>query len=129
MAMLPPEMALKNVRVGDGDLIGRDNLENFFGHISGLRDFPDKSIVELTSSYDSGMIMLVQELEAKFVNLNPIIQQMFFQLDNMERRDDRDFVLKTLTREFEDIAKEARKIFAHYDIYPGSSNICHILKK
>lgn len=44
-------MALKRFRAGVGDLIGRENLENFSGHISGLRDFPYKSIVELTSSY------------------------------------------------------------------------------
>lgn len=78
-------MALKKVRVGGRDLIGRDNLENYFGHISGLRDFPDKSIVELTFSYNDVIIMIVQGLEAKFVKLNPIIQQMFIQLDNMWR--------------------------------------------
>ena len=78
-------MALKKVRVGGRDLIGRDNLENYFGHISGLRDFSDKSIVELTSSYKDVIIMIVQGLEAKFVNLNPIIQQKIIPLHNMWR--------------------------------------------
>ena len=73
--------------------------------------------------------MLVQKLEAIFVNLDPIIQHMFFQLDNMDKGDGRNFVLKNLTLKFEDIAKEARQIFAHYDIYPGSTNIFHIVRK
>lgn len=60
--MFSPKMTLKKFRQGYGDLVGRDNLDNFFSHIWGLRYFWDKSVVEITSSYNRAIIVLVEEL-------------------------------------------------------------------
>ena len=46
----------------------------------------------------------------------------------MENGEDKDFLLKTLLREFDDIAREARKIFSHYNMLGCSLNIKHNLK-
>ena len=73
-----------------------------------------KSIVESTNSYDSAISCLVARLEDRYLNLNPILQQMFLKLDSMERVDKKDFALNTLPHGFDDIIVEARKIFARY---------------
>ena len=49
---------------------------------------------------------------------------MFLKLDSMERGEEKDFVLNTLLHEFDDIVKEARKIFARYG-YLGSYRNVH----
>ena len=48
-------------------------------------------------------------LEARFVNLNPLMQVIFFKLKEIEDPEKRDFILETLLKEFYDVAKEARK--------------------
>jgi hypothetical protein len=50
-------------------------------------------------------------LEARFVNLNPFMQQMFFKLHDIEDSEKKDFILETLRREFRDVVIEARKVF------------------
>ena len=44
-------------------------------------------------------------IDTRFVNLNPILQKMFLKLDDMKDGEDKDFVLKTLLMEFNDVAK------------------------
>ena len=63
-----------------------------------------------------------------FINLHPTIQQLFFKLESMEKEEDKDFLHKTLLLEFDDIAREARRISAHYNMLGYSLNINHILK-
>ena len=46
----------------------------------------------------------------------------------MEKGKDKDFLLKTLLMEFDDIVREARKIFVHYNMLGCSLNIKHTLK-
>jgi hypothetical protein len=41
-------------------------------------------------------------LEARFVNLNPFMQQMFLKLHDIEDSKKKDFILETLRREFKD---------------------------
>ena len=41
---------------------------------------------------------------------------MFLKLDSMKKGKEKDFVLKALLFEFNDIAIEARKVFAHYKL-------------
>ena len=62
------------------------------------------------------------------MNLNPILQQMFLKLANMERGKKKSFVLKTLLLEFNDIAVEARKVFAHYKLLGYELGIDHTLR-
>ena len=46
----------------------------------------------------------------------------------MEKGEDKDFLLKTLLMEFDDIVREARKIFPHYNMLGCGLNIKHTLK-
>jgi hypothetical protein len=55
-------------------------------------------------------------LEARFVNLNPIIQQMFLKLHDVEDPEKRDFILETLRKEFRDVVIEARKVFDRFNM-------------
>ena len=112
--MFSPKFGMKDVKVGSGDVVGQDNIEEFLTFVSKLYTHDKRSVVELTDSYDSAISCLVAHLEKRFVNLNPILQKMFLKLDSMERGEEKYFVLETLLHEFDDIVKEARKIFACY---------------
>ena len=83
--------------------------------------------MELTHDCETVVGYLVEKLEARFINLHPTIKQLFFKLEIMEKGEDKDFLLKTLLLEFDDIAREARKIFAHYNMLGCSLNIKHTL--
>ena len=74
------------------------------------------------------VVSLVEKLEARFINLHPTIQQLFFKLESMDKGEHKDFLLKTLLLKFDDIAREGRKIFAHYNMLGCSLNIKHTLK-
>jgi hypothetical protein len=89
--MLLPKYTLKDIYVGSGSIVGRDNIEEFFSHISRLKDFEDKSLVELAPNYEIATASLVHMLEARFVNLNAIMQQMFLKLHDMEDGEKKDF--------------------------------------
>ena len=85
-------------------------------------------MVELAHDYESVVGTLVGMIETRFVSLNPILQQMFLKLDSMEKGKENNFVLKTLLLEFNDIAIEARKVFAHYKLLGYELGIDHTLK-
>jgi hypothetical protein len=55
-------------------------------------------------------------LEARFVNLNPFMQQMFLKLHDIEDSEKRDFILETLHKEFRDVVTEARKVFERFNM-------------
>ena len=126
--MSTPKFATKYLKVGKWFIIGRNNIEEFFNHINGLPDFNDKPLVKLTHSCESAIASLVAMIEARFVNLNPIIQQMFFKLKQMEEGKEKDFVLDTLLLEFNDVAVEGRRIFARYKLLGCCLAISHTLK-
>jgi hypothetical protein len=96
--MLIPEYVLKDLSVGSGSIIGKDNIEEFFNHVSKHKDIEDKSLAELVPNYETTTAYLVHMLEARFVNLNPIIQQMFLKLHDIEDPEKRDFILETLRK-------------------------------
>ena len=75
--MLLPKYTLKEISVGSGSIIGRDNIEEFFNHVSMVEDFEDRSLVELAPNYEIATASLVHMLEARFVNLSPIMQTCF----------------------------------------------------
>jgi hypothetical protein len=105
---------LKDLSVGSGSIIGKDNIEEFFNHVSKHKDIEDRSLAELTPSYEIAAAYLVHMLEARFVNLNPMMQQMFLKLHDIEVSKKRDFILETLRKEFRDVVIEARKVFEHF---------------
>jgi hypothetical protein len=75
--MFIPKYVLKDLPVGSGSIIGKDNIEEFFNHVSKHKDIEDRSLAELAPSYEIAAAYLVHMLEARFVNLNPMISKCF----------------------------------------------------
>jgi hypothetical protein len=82
--MLFPKYILEDLLVGSGSIIGKGNIEEFFNHISMHKYVEDRSLAELAPSYEVAVAYLVHMLEARFVNLNPFMQQMFLKLHDIE---------------------------------------------
>jgi hypothetical protein len=68
-------------------------------------------------------------LEARFVNLNPFMQQMFLKLHDIEDSEKKDFVLETLRREFRGVIIEARKVFEHFNMLGSPINVVGTTKE
>jgi hypothetical protein len=45
--MLIPKYVLKELSVGSSSIIGKDNIEEFFNHVSKHKDIENKSLAEL----------------------------------------------------------------------------------
>jgi hypothetical protein len=103
--------------------VGKGNIEEFFNHISMHKDAEDRSLSELSPSYEVAAAYLVHMLEARFVNLNPLMQQMFLKLHDIEDSEKKDFILETLHREFRDVAIEARKVFERFNMLGSPVNV------
>jgi hypothetical protein len=114
--MLFPKYALEDLSVGSGSIIGKGNIEEFFNHVSMRKDVEDRSLAELAPSYEVDVAYLVHMLEARFVNLNPNMQQMFLKLYDIEDSEKKDFILETLCREFRYVVIEARRVFEHFNM-------------
>jgi hypothetical protein len=127
--MLFPKYALEDLSVGSGSIIGEGNIEEFFNHISMHKDVEDRSLAELAPSYEVAAAYLVHMLEARFVNLNPFMQQMFLKLHDIEDSEKKDFILETLRREFRDVAIEARKVFEHFNMLGSPVNVVATTKE
>jgi hypothetical protein len=56
-------------------------------------------------------------LEARFVNLNPFMQQIFLKLYDIEDSEKKDFILENLRKEFRDVVIEARKVFECFNMF------------
>ena len=74
VTMAPPKPAMKEIKLRSGDVIGRDNIEKFLSFASKLYDHNEKPIAELTYTYENAIASLVTRMEARFVNLTPILQ-------------------------------------------------------
>jgi hypothetical protein len=96
--MLIPEYVLKDLLVGSGSIIGKDNIEEFFSCVSKHKDVEDRFLAELAPNYETAAAYLVRMLEARFVNLKLIIQKMFLKLHDVEDPEKRDFILETLRK-------------------------------
>jgi hypothetical protein len=127
--MLIPEYVLKDLSVGSGSIIGKDNIEEFFNHVSKHKDIEDRSLAELAPRYEIAAAYLVHMLEARFVNLNPIMQQMLLKLHDIEDTEKRNFILKTLRKEFRDVVIEARKVFDHFNMLGSCVDVIGTLDK
>jgi hypothetical protein len=109
--MLIPKYILEDLSVGSSSIIGKDNIEKFFNHISMRKEVEEKYLVELAPSYEVASAYLVHTLEARFASLNPFMQYMFLKLHEIEDPEKKAFILETLCIEFRDVAIEARKVF------------------
>ena len=96
--MLIPTFILKDLPIGSGSIIGKDNIEEFFNRVSKHEDTEDRSLAELAPNYEIAAASLVHMLEARFVNLNPIMQVMFLKLKEIEDPEKRDFIMDTLVK-------------------------------
>jgi hypothetical protein len=114
--MLFPKYVLEDLSIGSGSIIGKDNIGEFFNHVNKHKDVEDRSLAELAPSYEVAAAYLVYMLEARFVNLNPFMQQMFLKLHDIEESEKRDFILETLHKEFRVVVKEARKGFERFNM-------------
>jgi hypothetical protein len=108
--MLFPKYILEDLSVGSGSIIGKDNIEEFFNHISMHKEVEEKSLVELAPSIEVASTYLIHMLEARFASLNPFMQHMFLKLHEIEDPEKKAFILETLRLEFRDVAIEARKV-------------------
>ena len=124
-----PNFALKNLLVGSGSIIGKDNIAEFFNHVSKHKDIGDRSLAELAPNYETAAAQLVQMLESRFVSLNPIIQQIFLKLHEVENDEKRDFILETLLKEFKNVVIEARKVFDQFKMLGSCVDIIGNLEK
>jgi hypothetical protein len=82
--MLFPKYILENLSVGSGSIIGKSNIEEFFNHISMLKDVEEKSLAKLAPSYEVASAYFVHMLESRFASLNPFMQHMFLKLHDIE---------------------------------------------
>src|SRR3954470_15036571 len=127
--MFLPQFVFKEISVDSGSIIGRENIKDFFDHVSKHDDIEDKSIVYLAPNYEIAAASLVHLLEAIFSSLNPITQQMFLNLNNTEDAEKKDFILETLVNEFGDVALEARKVFDRYRMLGSCVDVISALEK
>jgi hypothetical protein len=113
--MLFPKYVLEDLSVGSGSIIGKDNIEEFFNHISMHKEVEKKSLVELAPSIEVASAYLVHMLEARFASLNPFLQYMFLKLHKIEDPEKKAFILETFRLEFKDVAIEARKVLKRFN--------------
>ena len=109
LTTLLPKFTLKDLSIGSGSIIGKDNIEEFFNHVSKHEDIEEKSIAELDPNYEIAATSLVHMLEARFDSLNPMMQILFLKLKEEKNAEKREFILETLLKEFHDVAKEAKR--------------------
>ena len=76
-SFLKPEYTLINIQVGSGSVIGESNIEQFLNFVRTSNNSKKKSIAEIAPNYEAAIASLVQMLEARFVNMHPIMQHMF----------------------------------------------------
>src|SRR3954469_18746842 len=111
-----PKFTLKYLSLGSGSIIGKENIEEFFNHVSKHEDIEDRSLAELAPNYEIAAASLVHMFEARFVNLNPMMQIMCLKLKDIEDTEKRNFILETLLKEFNDVAKEAKKVVDRFNM-------------
>ena len=75
-----------------------------------------RSILLDTNFYADAIVMLVAKLERKFVHIHPVLQKIFYELPNILHPKAKNIATIILMREFDFIIKEAREIFAFYNM-------------
>lgn len=112
-AETPPNYKAKTFCVGDGNIIGKSVIQEFFDC---TRSMPinKRSILLDTNYYADSIVMLVEKLERKFVHIHPALQKVFYELPNINHPISKKIATIILMREFDFIIQEARDIFAFY---------------
>jgi hypothetical protein len=113
--MLFPKYVLEDLSVGSGSIIRKDNIEEFFNHISMHKEVEKKSLVELATCIEVASAYSIHMLEARFASLNPFMQHMFLKLHEIEDPEKKAFILETLRLEFRDVVVEARKVLKSFN--------------
>ena len=57
--MLRPKFTTKEIKVGSGSIIGKNNIEQFLNFVREYGDFEDRSLVELAYNYKIDVASLV----------------------------------------------------------------------
>ena len=127
--MLLPKFTQKDLAIGSGSIIGKDNIEEFFNYVSKHEYIEDKSIAELAPNYEIHVASLVHMLEARFVNINPMMQILFLKLKEEKDAEKREFILETVLNEFHDVAREAKKVFERFNMLGSSVDVVGISDK
>jgi hypothetical protein len=127
--MLSPKYILEDLSIGSASIIGKDNIEEFFNYVSNHKDVEDRSLAKLDPSYEVAAAYLVHMLVARFVNLNPFMQQMFLKLHDIEDSEKKDFILDTLRKEVRDVAIETRKVFERFEMFGSRVEVVGTNKK
>jgi hypothetical protein len=113
--MLFPKYILEDLSVGSGLIIGKDNIEEFFNHISLHKEVEKKSLVEIAPSIEIASAYLIHMLEVRFASLNPFMQHIILKLHEIEDPEKKAFILETLRLEFKDVAIEAKKVLKRFN--------------
>jgi hypothetical protein len=111
-----PKFALKDLLIGSGSIVGKNNIEEFLDHVSKYEGLKEKYIAEFAPDYETAMFCLVMMIESTFISLHPFLQYMFLNLDEIENNEKKEFILETLLKKFKNEAIEARKIFDRFDM-------------
>jgi hypothetical protein len=126
--MLFPKYALEDLSVGSGSIIGKGNIEEFFNHISIHKDVEDRSLAEIAPSYEVAAAYLVHMLEARFVNLNPFMQQMFLKLHDIEDSEKKDFIWRLCIENLEMLLLKLEK-FLSFNMLGSPVNVVGTTKE
>jgi hypothetical protein len=111
---LDRNLKAKTFHVGDGNIIGKSVIQEFFD-CTGVLPINKGSIFLDTNCYADAISMLVVKLERKFVHIHPALQKIFYELPNILHPKAKKIATIILMREFDFIIKEAREIFVFYN--------------
>ena len=109
----PPNYKTKIFHVGDDNINGKSIIQEFFD-CTGPMPINKKSILLETNCYADAIVMLVEKLERKFVHIHHALQNMFYELSNVNHPIAKKIATIILMREFDFIIQEASDIFAFY---------------
>jgi hypothetical protein len=112
---VPTVLHTKRFRIGNGDIIEKSVIQEFFTCV-GTIPVIGGSILARTTSYVDAIILLVVELERKFIHMHPAIQRVFLELPNIHDPKIKRMATIFLVQEFGFIMKEAIEIFAYYGV-------------
>ena len=127
--MFPPKFFMQEVHVGSGSIIGKENIKEFFNYVSKSDEVEDKVIAERAPDRETALAGLVYLLEARFVNLHPVMQHMFLSLHDTDDVEKTFFILETMTRGLGDVSIQANKVFDHYNMLGSDVDVVGTLDK
>lgn len=106
----PPNYKANTFRVGDGNIIGKRVIQEFFD-CTGSMPLNKKNVID-TNCYADAIVMLLEKLERKFGHIHPALQKVFYELPNINHPIAKKIAIVILMREFDFIIQEARDIFS-----------------